>query len=296
MQRSRLQALQLQQVRDGLEFVLLDDRVSFADLASMNPARSIGIAAFENTQLDQALIQHIKQLQTIIVGSAWSANCLKNYGLHSVQVQLQGIDPALFYPGAKTNLLGDRFVIFSNSCNYVKGQDILLAAFKAFHSRHADTLLLLAGEPVEGMADDGRSDAVIALEPIAYSVLGQVLREVDVAVFPSRCEVGINPTIAASLACGIPTILSNNTANQDLVRLNLGFSLSSQRSMQANAAYPGVEGWGESEVEELVEVLEYIYAHPQAARNKGAIAADFMRDRTWQKITTQLISVLNPVS
>ena len=47
--------------------------------------------------------------------------------------------------------------------------------------------------------------------------MARVLREVDVAVFPNRCEGGTNLVAMECMACGIPTILSNNTGHKDLV-------------------------------------------------------------------------------
>ncbi|MBF2026439.1 MAG: tetratricopeptide repeat protein [Oscillatoriales cyanobacterium C42_A2020_001] len=291
LQRSRLQQIRrVGSLTDEIGLTILDDRLHPVTLSSPNPEKVVGLVTLENTTLDAEAIERAKQFRAIATGSRWSADVLRSYGLNPVQIPLQGIDPTLFYPGAKTGIWGDRFVVFSNAISHVKGHDSLLAAFTAFQARHPDALLLLAGAGSEPLPELS-PDAVLRIEAIAYPLLGQVLREADVAVFPSRCEAGLNQAIAASLACGIPTVLSNNTANQDLIRHNLGFPLHAQRPVKATAAM-GTEGWGESDVEELVETLEYIYTHRQEARNRGMVAADFLREWTWQQQIQQWMTLL----
>ena len=46
-----------------------------------------------------------------------------------------------------------------------------------------------------------------------------VLRECDVAVFPNRCEGGTNLVAMEAMACGVPTYVSYNTGQKDLVDL-----------------------------------------------------------------------------
>lgn len=57
----------------------------------------------------------------------------------------QGIDPCIFHVAPRSQLWLNRFVIFSGGkLEYRKGQDIVIAAFKEFHTRHPDALLITA--------------------------------------------------------------------------------------------------------------------------------------------------------
>lgn len=136
-------------------------------------------------------------------------------------------------------MFGDRFVIFSGGkLEYRKGQDILIAAFKIFQKRHSEALLItawhnlwpqfMAGIEQTGnvvglpkisqdkrlqitewlLANDIPTNAVIDVGSIPNYMVGQILREADVAVFTNRCEGGTNLVAMESLACGIPTIIS----------------------------------------------------------------------------------------
>ncbi|MBM0741934.1 tetratricopeptide repeat protein [Phormidium sp. CLA17] len=309
--------LRLQAIADGF--------TPIAPSPPANPQQTIALVALEDTHLDNPALAAAKSCRAIVTGSTWNADLLRSYGLEVSQIGLQGIDPTLFYPGKKGDWLGDRFVIFPpGKLSYTHGQDVLIAAFKAFQSRHADALLLTAwwtdgnslqgldhahhvtgvpklnpqGQPetAQWLSQNGLpSESFLVLEPVAYALLSQVLRQVDVAVFPNRCEAGLNHSAIASLACGVPTVLSNNTGNRDLTQHNLGFPLQSQRRVKAPAEFVGVEGWGESDVEELVETLEYLYVHRAEAQQRSLASADWLRSRPWSIVVKEFATVLSNI-
>lgn len=290
LQRSRLQLLRSQaQAPDGFRLMLLDDRTQPDDLTA-NPAHTIGIAVFAKTHINLELIHQMQALRAIVVGSTWNAAVLQHYGLNPVQLPLHGVDPVLFQPHAQAELLRDRFVVFSNCCAEPSSQKLLLTAFKPFAARHQEALLLMAGTPLNHLHGVDPKQ-VLAIEAIPYPLLGQVLRAVDVVVFPSNCEVGINPTIAASFACGRPTILVNAAANQDLIQQNLGFPWHWSHQLQFPPGEVEAEEGDASVGEEFVETLEYIFTNPQAARTRGTIAADFIHNFSWSRIAATLIAL-----
>ena len=85
-----------------------------------------------------------KHYDMFIAISRWNEAYLKSLNLHGpVHLCYQGIDSTLFHPGPSSGLYRDRFVIFSGGkFEFRKGQDIVLAAFKRFHARHPDALLI----------------------------------------------------------------------------------------------------------------------------------------------------------
>ncbi|MEX0269312.1 tetratricopeptide repeat protein [Leptolyngbyaceae cyanobacterium UHCC 1019] len=309
--------MRLQAISDGF--------TPIAPSPPADPQQTIALVALEDTHLDNPALAAAKSCRAIITTSTWNADLLKSYGLEVAQIGLQGIDPTLFYPGKKGDWLSDRFVIFSpGKLSYTHGQDILIAAFKAFQTRHPDALLLTAwwtegssfqnldhahhvtGTPA--LASQGQlataqwltqnglpSESFWVLEPVPYAMLGSVLHQVDVAVFPSRCETGLNYSAIASLACGVPTVIANNTGNRDLTQHNLGFPLQSQRRVKAPAEFVGVEGWGESDVEELVETLEYLYTHRAEAEQRSLASADWLRSRPWSTVTKNFATLLSTI-
>ena len=286
-------------------------------------ACQIGVIFFEDTRITAAALEKAKKYSTIVAGSHWNADVLRSCGLTNVAMVNQGIDPTIFHPAPKSNLFGDRFVIFSGGkLEYRKGQDIVIAAFKRFHTKHPEALLLTTWHNfwpqymlgmeqtgnVTGLPNINRDgslgisqwlaanglpiDSFIDIGLIPNHLAGQILREADCAVFTNRCEGGTNLVAMESMACGIPTILSANTGHLDLIYSNICYPLSHQRRVKPTAHFPGVEGWGESDVEEVVEALEQIYNNREVAKNRGLAAANFMLDWTWEKQVKRFLDVM----
>ncbi|MEG4802206.1 tetratricopeptide repeat protein [Microcoleus sp. ARI1-B5] len=286
-------------------------------------ACQVGVIFFEDTRITAEALEKAKKYSAIVAGSHWNADVLRSCGLTNVAMVNQGIDPAIFHPAPKSNLFGDRFVIFSGGkLEYRKGQDIVIAAFKRFRAKHPEALLLTTWHNfwpqymlgieqtgnVTGLPNINRDgslgisqwlaanglpvDSFIDIGLIPNHLAGQILREADCAVFTNRCEGGTNLVAMESMACGIPTILSANTGHLDLIYSNICYPLSHQGRVKPTAHFPGVEGWGESDVEEVVEALEQVYTKREAAKNRGLAAANFMLDWSWEKQVKRFLDVI----
>ncbi|NJK74607.1 MAG: glycosyltransferase [Microcoleus sp. SU_5_6] len=286
-------------------------------------ACQIGVIFFEDTRITPQALEKAKKYSAIVAGSNWNADVLKSCGLTNIRMVNQGIDPAIFHPAPKSNLLGDRFVIFSGGkLEYRKGQDIVVAAFKRFRAKHPDALLLTAWhnfwpQYMLGIEQTGNAiglpninrdgslgisawlaanglpvDSFIDIGLIPNHLAGQILREADAAVFTNRCEGGTNLVAMESMACGIPTILSANTGHLDLIYNHICYPLLSQGRVKPTAHFPGIEGWGESDVDEVVEALEQVYTNREEAKRRGLAAANFMLDWTWEKQVKRFLDVI----
>lgn len=287
---------------------------------------TVAMIFFENTLLTKDAIARARSYNLIVAGSTWNAEVLKRNGLNHVAAIFQGIDPTIFHPAPKSNLFGDRFVVFSGGkLEYRKGQDIAIAAFKRFQQRHPEALLITAWHNfwpqfMAGLEQTGNvvglpkvtqdkrlritewlvangipAEAVIDIGPIPNHLVGQIIREADVAVFTNRCEGGTNLAAMECLACGIPTIISANTGHLDIIADSHCYPLRKQGFVQATAIFPGVEGWGESDVEEVVENLEQVYRDREAAKTRGQAAVAFMQDLTWNAQVDRLLKALADV-
>jgi glycosyltransferase involved in cell wall biosynthesis len=297
---------------------------SFGVENQITSASQVGVIFFEDTRITTEAVETAKKYSAIVAGSHWNADVLRSRGLTNVAMVHQGIDPTIFHPAPKSNLFGDRFVIFSGGkLEYRKGQDIVIAAFKRFRAKHPEALLLttwhnfwpqymlgieqtgnVAGLPnINGDGSLGISqwlaanglpvDSFIDIGLIPNHLTGQILREADCAVFTNRCEGGTNLVAMESMACGIPTILSANTGHLDLIYHNICYPLSNQGRVKPTAHFSGVEGWGESEVAEVVEALEQIYTNREEAKSRGLAAANFMLNWTWEKQVKRFLDVIS---
>ena len=285
---------------------------------------TIGVAFLEEATLSLAGRQRAERLALTIAGSSWNERVLRANGIVATTTVLQGVDTSLFHPAPKADIFPGRFVIFSGGkLEFRKGQDLALAAFRAFHQRHPEALLLTAwhclwsqislgaashpGIAAPRLGPDGTADimtwavengvpadAIVAIGQTPNIAMPHVIRQADVALFANRAEGGTNLVAMECMACGIPTILSSNTGHLDLLRRE-GVALALRA--QGKVARPGVDttDWGESDVEEMVESLETVWRDRDRAAEMGQRSAAFMQEMTWTTQVGKLIRAIEPL-
>ena len=272
---------------------------------------SIGRCIFEDTDLSgarDALAHHDR----LLVASHWNARLLEAATGRRAQVVFEGIDPSLFCPGPRSGMDGRRFHVFSGGkVEFRKGQDLVLMAFRRFAETRRDAVLVTAWQsiwpqlsvgfqgrsaaPVE-LAGPGRLDigrwaqrngidphAVIDLGLVPNALMPSVLREMDVALQPSRAEACTNLPVKEAMACGVPVIAALNTGMHDLLDDDNAIPLKRQSAIGGPRAASMVD-WGESDVDEIVAALEFAYERRDCARRLGLRSRQWLIDqgRTWQ--------------
>jgi glycosyltransferase involved in cell wall biosynthesis len=115
-------------------------------------------------------------------------------------------------------------------------------------------------------------------------------REMDVGVFPNRCEGGTNLVAMECMACGVPTILSRNTGHLDLIAPDCCFPLEQQSQIDG----PDHLGWGESDLEEIVATLESVHRDRTESLARATRGAAFMNAMTWAHTARRLSTVIEP--
>jgi glycosyltransferase involved in cell wall biosynthesis len=286
--------------------------------------RNVGVVFFEDTHFDAQAVERAQSLDAIVAGSTWNGDVLRAHGLTNVHTVVQGIDPTVFHPAPRSGMFGDRFVVFSGGkLEYRKGQDIVVAAFRRFHERHPEALLVTAwhnhwpqliadlelaghvrGIPRasngtllvgEWLAANGIPvTATVDIGCTPNALMGQIVREADVALFPNRCEGGTNLVAMECMAAGVPTIVSGNTGHLDLTMTGGCFVLRHQGEVHRPTRYfTGVDGWGESDVDEIVALLERLHSDRALARDRAALGATAMSGLTWE---SQVAALLNAIT
>ena len=284
--------------------------------------KNVGFIFFEDTGFDDDALNRARQFDRIMVGSSWNHQVLTALGLDNVKCVLQGIDDQIFCPGARTGMFGDRFVVFSGGkLEFRKAQDIVLAAFRIFHQRHPEALLVAAWHNpwpdsarsietsphtnsapeidgngqllvAEWIRENGiPDDAVVNVGWASNLQIPSLLREAHVGLFPNRCEGGTNLVAMEAMACGVPCILSANTGHLDLIGDGLCYPLTDQSPCICDNDATGA--WGESSVDEIVENLEKIFTERAKAELCGRLGADFMKTLTWRKQTAKLLDAIS---
>ncbi len=285
--------------------------------------RNLAIIFFEDTTFPPFSKEVASRFDLILGGSTWNTQVLRARGFENVDTLIQGVDLGLFRPIRPKGTKQKPFFVFSGGkIEYRKGQDIVVAAFREFRKRHPEAVLLTAWhnlwpKSIEGIdhkghvrglpavGEDGQIEVPNWLEANGvpkkanYNVgltpnltMPAVYAQADVAVFTNRCEGGTNMAAMECMACGVPTILSSNTGHLDLVDESHCYPLRRQGAVDPVFPYQGTEGWGESDVDEVVEMLERVYRDRKEAEAKGEAATRFMQDWTWRRRYNEYLGFL----
>ncbi|MBF0436118.1 MAG: glycosyltransferase family 4 protein [Magnetococcales bacterium] len=292
---------------DTIPLIHSDGRMDF-DLTFFSGRPGVGMTFFEYADLDAAVIERARSLAAIITGSLWNQRILKEkYGLKNAHYVMQGVETTQFFPSGRRGLLHDKFVIFSGGkLEFRKGQDIVVATFRRFRERHPEAFLLTAwhnrwadagqrfaatyvdGFPMEGgealqqwMGRHLPSDSFMDVGMVANPRMAELLREVDCALFPNRCEGGTNLVAMECMATGVPVVLSRNTGHEDLIEGDRCLILRDQQPVCSPVTGVLLQDWGESSVEEALAALEWIYQGRDRAQALGRRGHEFMMKHSW---------------
>jgi glycosyltransferase involved in cell wall biosynthesis len=274
-------------------------------------SRNIGRMVFDETRLED-WPEEIKRYDVLVCACAWNKELLRaRFGSEPLLIH-EGVDPSLFHPAPKSGILDpNRFYIFTGGkIEFRKAQDLTLLAFQIFSAKHDDAVLVTAwhspfahyssgfrgklAAPIEvgadkrpavkkWVADNGIDPAkVIDVGPMPNQMMPHILREMDCALQPSRAEGATNLVAMEAMACGLAVIVANNTGVKDIVDGSNCIALMQQSTVD-HPNDRGSEGWGESDVDEIVAALETLYQSSKLRRHVGVAAAEFMRQRTWAR-------------
>ena len=312
----------------ALDFPMLhalgDELATFPEFRNLRGRPNVGIPFCESAVIPPANVAYARGFDLIVAGSRWNEAMIGRCGL-PVSYCPQGVDLEIFNPGPRRGMFGGRFAVFSGGkLEYRKGQDLVVAAFQRFHTRHPDSLLVtawhnpwpksareIAKSPhvsappqiIRGRLDIAGwvqangipADAIIDLGIVDHAALPALLREVDVALQPSRCEGGTNLVAMECMAVGLPVILSRNTGHLDLIGEGNCYSLDLQLPIGEITGRPELAGWGESVIDEIVQKLEAAYTDRADAAKRAAAAAAFMQGWGWPQQIDRLLMAIGEV-
>lgn len=273
-------------------------------------AIQISRCIFEDTSsLDK--LENLQGFDYLLTASNWNADLLGSTSQKKIKVIPEGVDHSLFHPGPKSGILPhDRFYIYSpGKVEYRKAQDLTIRAFKIFYEQHPDAVLVTAWHsPWPELSAGYRgtlehslrlnsagqidvtawlqeaglpSDSFIDLGRINNFSLPAVIREMDVSLHPSRAEACSCLPMLEAMATGVPVIASYNTGLCEVVKDSNALVLRSQGVIDST----GCEGWGESDVDEILAHLEFAYQNREVAKRLGGEAREILirEGRTWQE-------------
>jgi glycosyltransferase involved in cell wall biosynthesis len=127
--------------------------------------------------------------------------------------------------------------------------------------------------------------------------LGMVYRAADCFVLTTRGE-GWGMPILEAMACGLPVIATNWSAQCDFMNEGNAYPIGVDRLVPAVAKCPYYEGfrWAEPSYADLRRLMRHVYANRGEARAKGERASREVLSRwTWDNAAAKIIERLDEI-
>jgi GT2 family glycosyltransferase/glycosyltransferase involved in cell wall biosynthesis len=271
----------------------------------------IGYSMLEPTGIPADWAAQANQMDEVWVPSSFNARTFRESGvLRPIYVVPLGVDPDYFHPGIAARRPSERFVFFSNfEWGERKAPEVLLKAFTDEFSKDDDVVLVLKvfnNDPSvnvrQQIADmrlrpDGAPIALMYNQRIAQHQMGSLYTSADCFVLPTRGE-GWGMPILEAMACGLPTIATNWSAQADFLDEEIAYPLRVKRLIPAVAKCPYYVGyeWADPDVEHLRHLMRHVYEQRDEARARGRRAAEVVAERwTWARAVDRIIERLEAI-
>ncbi|NTW02340.1 MAG: glycosyltransferase family 4 protein, partial [Oscillochloris sp.] len=127
--------------------------------------------------------------------------------------------------------------------------------------------------------------------------LGSLYRSADCFVTATRGE-GWGMPILEAMACGLPTIATNWSAQTEFMRDDICYPVQVSRLIPAIAKCPYYAGyqWADPDVEHLAHQMRFVYENQEQARAVGMCAANVVsREWTWKRAAEKILARLDAV-
>jgi hypothetical protein len=271
----------------------------------------IGFSMLEPTGIPRDWAEQANQMDEVWVPSSFNARTFRESGVKKpIHIVPLGVDPNYFHPGIASRRPSDRFVFLSNfEWGERKAPELLLKAYADEFSAAEDVVLVLkifnhdrSVNVRQQIADmrlrQGGAPVVLLMnQEIALHQLGALYTSADCFVLPTRGE-GWGMPILEAMACGLPTIATNWSAQADFLDDEVAYPLRVKRLIPAVAKCPYYDGyaWADPDVEHLRFLMRHVYNHRDEARAKGRQAAEVVATCwTWERAAERIMSRLREI-
>ncbi len=271
----------------------------------------IGYTMLEPNGIPEDWVAQANQMDEVWVPSTFNQRTFRDSGVRRpIYVVPLGVDPDYFHPGIAARRPSDRFVFLSNfEWGERKAPEVLLKAFTDEFSEADDVVLVLkvfnndpgvnVGQQIADMRlRKGAAPVVLMLnQRIALHQMGSLYTSADCFVLPTRGE-GWGMPILEAMACGLPTIATDWSAQADFLDPEYSYPLRVKRLIPAVAKCPYYTGyeWADPDIEHLRYLMRYVYEHREEARAKGRRAAEVVAERwTWARAVDKIMARLEEI-
>lgn len=271
----------------------------------------IGYTMLEVTGIPDDWVRQANQMDEVWVPSHFNLETFCESGvIRPIYVMPLGVDTNYFHPGIVGRRFSDRFTFLSVfEWGERKAPETLLRAYAEAFSAQDDVLLVLKVDNRDGDVNVAQQIANLGLPadgpPImllynqalhAYQ-MGSLYRGADCFVLPTRGE-GWGMPLLEAMACGLPTIGTNWSAQTEFMRPDVCYPLQVACLVPAVAKCPYYAGyyWAEPDQDHLVYLMRRVYKNRTESQAVGQRAAETVaREWTWDHAAQRILKRLREI-
>jgi glycosyltransferase involved in cell wall biosynthesis len=274
-------------------------------------AYRIGFTMLETDGIPEEWVRQANLMDEVWVPSTFNVETFRRSGVtRPLHVIPLGIDPDHFNPDITGYPLPNTFTFLSIfEWGERKAPEVLLRAFSDEFSAGEPVLLICRALNRDGDVNIARDVEGLNLNPlggrivfsinevIPYHQAGALYRSADCFVLSSRGE-GWGMPILEAMACGLPVIATDWSAQRDFMNHGNAYPVEVERIVPAEAKCPYYKGfgWAQPSYEHLRAMMRYVYEHPDEARAKGMrAAAEAHAKWSWDQSAAKIIARLEQI-
>lgn len=283
-----------------------------ADVFHKNSGRyKIGYTMLETTGIPADWVRECNRMDEIWVPSEFNARTFVQSGVKvPVYVMPLGVD---------CNYYNRSIVSYKKSSKYTflsifewgerKAPEVLLKAYSKAFSGKDDVVLICKvnnGDSSISVENEVRKldlpvdgPEIVFLHNTDFDdyEMPALYRSCDCFVTATRGE-GWGMPILEAMACGLPVIATDWSAQSDFLNENNGYPVKVDRLVDAKAKCIYYEGfqWAQADEEHLIQRMRYVYENQEAAAGMGITASEYVKQRfTWDKAAEKMIARLKEI-
>lgn len=270
-------------------------------------AYKIGYTMLEVDGLPRDWVVQCNQMNEVWVPSNFNAATFRDSGVRvPIHVMPLGVDPNYFNPHIKATRFSDRFTFLTVFEWGERKSPLEMLQTFVNEFRHDDVLLVCKvtnADPHVNVHEELRKLNVFGARcgiHILYNqnledyLLGSLYRAADCFVLPTRGE-GWGMPILEAMACGLPTIATNWSAQTDFLNETTGYPIRVKGLVPAIAKCPYYHGfrWAEPDLEHMASLMRFVYTHQEQVKKRSELTAHYILNNwSWahsaQKIKARL--------